>query len=367
MNITNTSSSDIPQTEDTLPLYKILSLIVLFSISLCFALIPIKISSFKTNLKLIGIANAFSAGIFLSVGLIHLLPESIEKFNEITNSSFPYSFFVAILGYSLILFIEKVLFVQEENELDEQERKNEDASEGDLVLAMSIKSDSQRISDYLHSFKENEGDKNEENFKTLFSKNGNISNYMSIGKRSEDTLLDHPFDSSDEHRCIMNNFHGNSRENILSNHPITSYILVVAFSVHAIFEGVALGLQSKTIRLLYLFLAIGCHRWVEALTIGINFSHSNVEYGDIIKFILIFSSTTPIGILFGMMCIGHSVFIEGMFFAISSGSFIYISASEVVIEEFSVSKYKKNKFVFFIIGAVLIYIMTMFESSNEKK
>jgi zinc transporter 1/2/3 len=37
---------------------------------------------FTTNFKFIGIANAFSGGIFLSVALLHLLPESAEIFEE---------------------------------------------------------------------------------------------------------------------------------------------------------------------------------------------------------------------------------------------------------------------------------------------
>ena len=60
-----------------------------------------------------------------------------------------------------------------------------------------IGSDSRQISEYLHSFKDNETDKNEENFKNLFSKNGKLTKCIgnNSGKRSEDTLLDHPFDN----------------------------------------------------------------------------------------------------------------------------------------------------------------------------
>ena len=375
MNSTSDAKDEVHQESESLFMYKVLTLIIVFAISLTFALIPLKLSYFKSNLKIIGIANAFSAGIFLSVALVHLLPESTEKFNEITGSNFPFSFFITILGYSLILFIEKILFVQE-GDLDDPEHKNEEGSEGDLVLNMSVKSDSQQISYYLHSFKENEADKNEENFKYFFSKTGRISKMLTTGKRSEDTLLDHPFENGNSipgspknnSKEVSNHQYSNDSNFVnKSHHSITSYILVIAFSIHAIFEGVALGLQNKGVSLLYLFLAISCHKWVEALTIGINFNHSTIEYNDILKFILIFSSTTPLGILFGMIFSGKSIFLEGFFFAVSSGTFIYISASEVVIEEFSVSKYKKDKFLGFLIGAIFIFVLTLFENSNEKE
>jgi len=42
--------------------------------------LPIRIKSFKTNPLLLSLTRAFSGGLFLGVGLIHLLPEANEKF-----------------------------------------------------------------------------------------------------------------------------------------------------------------------------------------------------------------------------------------------------------------------------------------------
>lgn len=78
---------------------------------------------FTTNFKFIGIANAFSGGIFLSVALLHLLPESAEIFEEYfqdktsineegetVKKHFPASFVLAFVGYTIILTLEKVIF-----------------------------------------------------------------------------------------------------------------------------------------------------------------------------------------------------------------------------------------------------------------
>jgi hypothetical protein len=40
--------------------------------------------------------------------------------------------------------------------------------------------------------------------------------------------------------------------------------------------------------------------------------------------------------------------------AIAAGTFIYISAAEIVVEEFSVSKYKWLKYFFYLSGNFLI-------------
>lgn len=48
---------------------------------------------------------------------------------------------------------------------------------------------------------------------------------------------------------------------------ITTYLLILAMSIHAFFEGIALGLQTKMSDLIYMVLAIALHKWVEALSI----------------------------------------------------------------------------------------------------
>ena len=63
--------------------------------------------------------------------------------------------------------------------------------------------------------------------------------------------------------------------------------------------------------------------------------------------------------------------LEATFLSISAGnvkkyigSFIYISASEIIIEEFSVSKYKLEKFLAFLLGAIIICMLTLSEYLN---
>ena len=54
---------------------QVLLTISLFLINLIFGLIPLFCKKCILNSSFIGIANAFSGGIFLSTGLFHLIPE----------------------------------------------------------------------------------------------------------------------------------------------------------------------------------------------------------------------------------------------------------------------------------------------------
>ena len=100
----------------------------------------------------------------------------------------------------------------------------------------------------------------------------------------------------------------------------TPYLLLVALSIHACFEGLALGLQGSLSEIFYMFLAISFHKWVEALSIGINLNKSKIEKQTIRKFILLFSSMTPLGLVFGMIFSGFSEITEAIFLSISAGN-----------------------------------------------
>ena len=131
--------------------------------------------------------------------------------------------------------------------------------------------------------------------------------------------------------------------------------------MHAFFEGIALGLLEEQREIFYMLLAITFHKWVEALSIGINLNKSSIDREVLLTLIIIFSLTTPCGILIGMILKGISKALEAIFLSFSAGTFLYIAASEVVIEEFALSQHKIQKFLGFTVGAGLILFLTLFE------
>ena len=109
---------------------KIISIPVLFILSIAFGLLPVYNRTVRNSTKWRGICNAFAGGIFLALGLIHLLPEGNEAFNEGCGGEwdYRYAFLIALVGYILILFIEKVAFdnhnIVEANDNSEQLLRN---------------------------------------------------------------------------------------------------------------------------------------------------------------------------------------------------------------------------------------------------
>jgi len=63
-------------------LIKVSAMISMFVLTLITSSIPLRSRAFKENQKVMALSSGFSGGLFLSVGLIHLIPEAAEKFDE---------------------------------------------------------------------------------------------------------------------------------------------------------------------------------------------------------------------------------------------------------------------------------------------
>ena len=190
------SSQTIPPAEidpllvstTTLFYVKVACMAVIIGVTLTFGFMPLFCSGCRKSSKLLGIANAFSGGLFMGIGLFHLLPEANENFEKYYSTpegqvafffDKPMPYFIAFVSYSLILFLEKVAFDShsltehthhKENDLDElnepllKEEKEEDAKEKEqkdkpLPIARSISQSvkpkqKEDLSDYFNAKKE---------------------------------------------------------------------------------------------------------------------------------------------------------------------------------------------------------------------
>jgi len=68
-------------------------------------LIPLKIA--KHNTRFFGLCDSFASGVFLSTALLHMLPESAEKFNAIYSGHYPLAYLICIITYIAFLAMER--------------------------------------------------------------------------------------------------------------------------------------------------------------------------------------------------------------------------------------------------------------------
>ena len=245
-------SSKLSDTDSTIIILKICSIIGILAMGFGFGIMPNCINSCRTSSTFLGLSNAFSGGLFLGIGLFHILPEASEKFEE-------------------------------------EENKNENENE-----------------------KENENE-------------------------------------IEEHHHHQTN-------------SLTPYILLLALGFHGLFEGIALGISSTVKGTLTLLFAIAAHKWAASLTLGISFVKSGTENPQYSIMIGIFALIGPVGMLIGLiLSTSTNEIVEGIFLAISTGTFIYIACSEVIVEEFSSQINKYSKFGLFMVGGLLAASLSFLE------
>jgi len=299
---------------------KIVSIFVFLGMAMAFGLMPYYIKSFRTSTKFLSISNAFAGGLFLGIGLFHVLPEGAEKLKDF---SLPWAYFCAYLSYALILFVEKVAFNS-------------------------------------HSLLHGHGNSHKDpkiNVDPLPSLN--TSGRQTNNEGAEENLVEKE-EKEEKEENEQEHEHGHHHE---KKGGITPYILLLALGFHGFFEGMALGIQGEVRNTLFLALAIAAHKWAASLTLGISIIKAQIKLKQLIIMILIFGLIGPVGIAFGMILKATANdIVEGIFLAISVGTFLYIACTEVLVEEFENIENKYWKFFAFMVGGVFTAGLSLIEA-----
>ncbi|CDW86129.1 zip zinc transporter family protein [Stylonychia lemnae] len=232
--------------------------------------------------------------------------------------------------------------------------------------------------------------KNSNLFKSLDNVNSNVKHYSSnkatsgnfsqdfngqedaASRERLDTISEQSSDNQNEKDKTKNINTSQDQVEHVHNHGtscrvyLQSLALLIALTTHSIFEGIALGLISDVAGMINIMLGLICHKGPAAMSLGISLSKrfkQKSEQRKAIVLIILFGLATPIGIGIGMLIKSTSSLVEVLFNSFAAGTFIYIAASEVIVEEFSILGHNKwIKMLFFVIGAVIITCMWLLES-----
>ena len=77
--------------------------------------------------------------------------------------------------------------------------------------------------------------------------------------------------------------------------------------------------------------------------------------------IVIFSLATPIGTMVGLALSGVNAMLTICFSCLAAGTFLYISTTEIIVEEFTIQKHKWIKFVMIFLGVAVISCLSLIE------
>jgi zinc transporter 1/2/3 len=120
-------------------------------------------------------------------------------------------------------------------------------------------------------------------------------------------------------------------------HPVVSSVrgllMVLALSVHEVFEGLAVGLQTSTSYVWYMLGAVSAHEMVIAFCVGIELVRSKTRFFLALLYVSTFSLVSPLGIGIGIGLTegdANGGVASGFLQGISTGTLLYVVFFEVL-------------------------------------
>ena len=136
---------------------------------------------------------------------------------------------------------------------------------------------------------------------------------------------------------------------------MTPFVLMIALSVHSIFEGLAVGLTSDVSNAFSMVLAIAVHKGAASSSLGISLVKTFPDDFTLCRWLVfVFSLATPFGIILGMILSNSGPVYDVIFNSLAAGSFVYIACSEVIVEEFTIPGSRMWKLLAFLVGIAII-------------
>merc|ERR1712083_595122 len=114
------------------------------------------------------------------------------------------------------------------------------------------------------------------------------------------------------------------------------FLVVLALSIHDLFEGVALGVARRESSVWFLLLAFASHKWVISSCLGLKWARSPLKPLVAILYMTVFCAVSPIGVGVGMALTSPDqegemalVVLQGL----ATGSLFYVVFFEILEKE----------------------------------
>ncbi|KAI6198156.1 Zinc transporter ZIP1 [Aphelenchoides besseyi] len=242
--------------------------------------------------------SCFGGGVFLATVLMHLLPESMQQIEKArTNmkwdSNFPLAELCISLGFMFVLTIEQVSAILQVRLFFAHERE----------WIGSIQH--QRLMHHEHE-----------------------ESTVEVETEAEPVVEDEHF----EHE---------------THSTMRAVLLVLAISLHAVFEGLSVGMIVDVAALLQICGALLIHKTIIGMSLGIRLVQSNMRSRTVVICCVVFSGQILIGGFAGlgiMRVLNHesfdlATFISGILQAFAAGTFLYITCFEILPHELNKKRF----------------------------
>lgn len=306
---------------------KFIFIAALFVVTFVSSLLPLRIISNLRNVidpekrakysRLVSVLNCYSGGVFLGTALLDLLPQisSVLK-KAIPNSTFPFAEFIIAFGFIVLLATEQIV-------IDCKERTSDGRNPIERLQTRNI-------------------------------------------QLERETLTTTNQDEEQSRSSIVPNSQTTGSANENSESVFHSLFLMVALSIHSIFEGLTIGMFQSNEMVLWLFIAILIHKIPVAFSLGLSLVQCELKISAVIQLDLWFSLMSPVGAGIGIILGQISTMIEfnllnGILLGITTGSFIFVVFLEILPKELKKGRGRLLNLLFLILGFSTVCVAILFE------
>ncbi|XP_051571492.1 zinc transporter ZIP1-like [Myxocyprinus asiaticus] len=283
---------------------KVGALAGLLFLTLIFGFIPARMKWFHDSSgtaihrAVLSFVSCFAGGVFLSACLLDIIPDYLSDIQEELQiqglgEGFPLAEFIMACGFFTVLILEKI------------------------VLSCT------------------EGCRNEE-MAPLLAHEGHGHAY---GHRLLNDL-----EGSGHHVHVDIHAHSSFR----------SFMLFLSLSLHSVFEGLAIGLQTTDTKVLEICIAIVIHKSIIVFSLSVKLVQSTVKPMWVGLYITVFAVMSPLGIGIGIIVmeagLKSGALIQAVLEGLAAGTFIYITFLEILPHELNSPERPLLKVLFILCG-----------------
>lgn len=352
---------------------KIISLVVLTTLTVLCGLFPCRLVQYfaKTIFKrkkildyMLSSMKCFSGGVFLGTCFLHLIPETRTKIDQMmaqirSHSTYPVAELLTMAGFFGVIFTEHAIRALYKK-LQEMTESDRDWTESEILPTTHstiLKSDIECgdiESHSVHSLPNQDGESG--------------SHEMNVLNEAEDTkeIIDMEIEPAPlqdlEVKQVVTEL---SRADDSSRGHMRSVLFITALSFHGVFEGMALGLQSRESNVWVLCFAISIHRGILAFGIGLQHMRTDERHSTMVFSVASFAILAAVGIIIGIaISTGAQLYSDvnvpnAILQSLATGTLFYIIFFEILYKEMDGNKDVKKMSCTFIGFAVMAVIFAV--------
>ena len=323
---------------------KVICLILTFVITFICCIAPLKIIpkdptklGSKKSRRIMSLSNCFSGGVFLATYFIGLAPVVRKKFREVFTEkeiwfNYPLADLLIAMGFFMVLISEQIT-------LKFQERGNKLQ---DSLQLLPINEDEADLVNH-----------NRKDDHTLIDSDDDNE----LKSLTHGTPHDHEYGGHGHGHS--HGGHGHSHFPIGGNNSyIRCIVLLLALSIHSVFEGLALGLQDNLYKVMNLFIAVIIHEVLVSFALGVSLAKQDTRRANIILVAFLFCAMIPLGMVIGIG-LGEVQGFAGQITsavlqALAAGTFIYVIFFETLPGEMENSQDRIWKSLAVFIGFIIV-------------